>query len=434
MVALGSPDTVSAMKPRKVAGGVGEDLRKKSDIQPVKYGPITIPVYYLTAKDTYESKWKEEGRERRIKNKDYNKLRDKVRDAAKRLAKSSPTIETLSAEEKLIIEEVRRRNITLADVATIHTSEPVTVTEAIAKFLKSKQDASTDHQLTLRTHLNQFAKTFGQRNINGITALELDEWLLDIAPGLRTRKNKRAVIVSLWRWARDKGMLPIQDRTAAERTSTVSKDALKRQTKRAETWSPEEIRSILKIVPQEYVPWVVLSGFAGVRSRELFPNNRTVGVQKEVLCWENIEWDCEDGPRIFVPREVAKAPVDRTIPLTPQLVKWLTPYRGKTGPICGIMEPWKAPRKTGANPEPKALTQIISEALGVPFKKNALRHSFGTYRVLETDHVGRVALQMGNSEARVKANYLNPSRTKAEAKAWFSVIPTTVRRKLEVVA
>jgi len=398
----------------------------------VKSGRFSIPIYYLPSVESYEAKWEEDGRERRIRNKDVDELKKRLRKVAKRLAGNSPAIECLTDDELAILHEVRRKGITLVDLATIHTAEPVSVVDAISQFLEDKRDTSADNQLTLRTHLNQFAKKFGRRQLNAVTTQEMDGWLRKIAPGLRTRKNKRACLVNLWRWARDKGLLPLHDRTAAERTSMPSERRQKRE-RVVETWAAEELEKILKVVPHTHLPWVILSSFAGIRTRELFENKRSIAPSKEVLQWEHITLT-GDEPRIVVPASVAKVPTKRTIPISSQLAKWLRPYKGRTGPICPGLEPWKAPRKSTAIPNPQSVNQIIADAAGVPFKKNGLRHSFGTYRTLMVGHVGPVALEMGNSEAKVKEHYFDAGKTKQEAKDWFSITPARVSRKLEVVA
>ena len=56
------------------------------------------------------------------------------------------------------------------------------------------------------------------------------------------------------------------------------------------------------------------------------------------------------------------------------------------------------------------------------WKKNALRHSYISYRVAESADVARVADESGNSPAIIKANYLK--RVKPDQAAeWFNVMP-----------
>lgn len=69
------------------------------------------------------------------------------------------------------------------------------------------------------------------------------------------------------------------------------------------------------------------------------------------------------------------------------------------------------------------------------WKKNALRHSFISYRVAETQNVNQTALECGNSPAIIFKNYRELVR-EAEAKKWFAIEPnadakTTVIPKAE---
>ena len=60
------------------------------------------------------------------------------------------------------------------------------------------------------------------------------------------------------------------------------------------------------------------------------------------------------------------------------------------------------------------------------WKKNALRHSFISYRVAETQDVAQVALEAGNSPQIIFQHYRELVRLK-EAKRWFAITPETVK-------
>ncbi|HJM62860.1 MAG TPA: hypothetical protein QGF50_04030 [Roseibacillus sp.] len=394
----------------------------------VKSGRFSVPIYYLPSVESYEAKWEEDGRERRIRNKDVDELKKRLRKVAKRLAGNSPAIESLTDDELAILQEIRRKGVTLADLETLQTVESVTVAEASKRLLEAKADTSTDNQRTLRTHLNQFGRKFGKRVISSITTTEIDAWLRKAAETSRTRRNKRSSLVTLWRWARDKGLLPQTLRTVAERTDFPSLRKQKRDLV-IETWSPAELRTILKTVPPAYLPWVALSAFAGLRSLELFPGEKDPGNRKQVLVWEDIMLTGRE-PRIVVPAAVSKTAEKRTVPVSKQLAAWLRTVPSRKGPVCPVTVPWKGVKSRGG----KSVIDLITDALGGPWKTNALRHSFGTYRVLQLDAVGKVALEMGNSERMVKSHYYDAGRKKAEAKRWFELGPDKVSRKLEVVA
>ena len=58
----------------------------------------------------------------------------------------------------------------------------------------------------------------------------------------------------------------------------------------------------------------------------------------------------------------------------------------------------------------------------VRWKKNALRHSFISYRVAQIQNVAQVALEAGNSPQMIFKHYRELVRPK-EAEAWFNIVP-----------
>ena len=70
------------------------------------------------------------------------------------------------------------------------------------------------------------------------------------------------------------------------------------------------------------------------------------------------------------------------------------------------------------------LLRDLSETTKIPWKNNALRHSFISYRVAETGDVNRTALESGNSAAVIFSNY-RELVTPREAKKWFTIKPAS---------
>jgi hypothetical protein len=60
----------------------------------------------------------------------------------------------------------------------------------------------------------------------------------------------------------------------------------------------------------------------------------------------------------------------------------------------------------------------------VPWKHNALRHSFCSYRLAGIQNAAQVALEAGNSPAMVFRHYRELVRPEA-AKTWFAITPET---------
>jgi hypothetical protein len=64
----------------------------------------------------------------------------------------------------------------------------------------------------------------------------------------------------------------------------------------------------------------------------------------------------------------------------------------------------------------------VAEKVGVTWKKNALRHSFISYRVAESKDVSATSLEAGNSPKIIFQNY-RELVTEKEAKEWFGIVP-----------
>jgi hypothetical protein len=66
----------------------------------------------------------------------------------------------------------------------------------------------------------------------------------------------------------------------------------------------------------------------------------------------------------------------------------------------------------------------LSVRARVAWKRNALRHSFGSYRLAVTADLARVSAEMGNSPAIINEHY-RALVTEAEGRAWFALVPVS---------
>ena len=245
--------------------------------------------------------------------------------------------------------------------------------------------------------------------------MDVDKWV-NMAVAAKTKKNKRSSLVNFMRWAKRKELLP-DGTTAAERSEPVRVER-----KRVKIWSASDLQLMLAHVRADYLPWVALQAFAGIRTAELFPEQR-YNKGKEPLRWENIFLEREN-PFVEVPASCAKTGERRLVPVCPTLLAWLRSFAKASGPVC----PAKSPSRRN-HLEPTIIETL--EAHVGPWKRNALRHSFGTYRTAQTKNMGEVSLEMGNSVEMVKRHYYE-AVSGQEAEAWFSVGPDRVDRALAV--
>src|SRR5436190_651209 len=183
---------------------------------------------------------------------------------------------------------------------------------------------SAKHIRALRTDVGKFAARFPR--LDAVTPGDVSAYLRGISAhvGPRRRDNIRDEIVTLSRFARDRGYLPEERRTAAERIKKINAphDIV--------TWSPGEAKILLEYIPREWMPCEVIGLFAGLRRSEIFR-----------LDYSNFKWHVRDSegrpaPVIAVTRKIArKIRVDRLVPILPNLAAWLEPYRHRVGPLYG---------------------------------------------------------------------------------------------------
>jgi integrase len=182
------------------------------------------------------------------------------------------------------------------------------------------------------------------------------------------------------------------------------------------------------------------------------------------LDWANVK---RKAKIIEIKAGTAKTASRRVIPIVPNLAHWLKDHWKESGEICGYANmvlqfveltervnekrraAWAKANKVSkaeleaadqrAEARLKKLTANQRRSRGTvmpgaetseeegwkPFlwKHNALRHSFISYRVAQTQNVAQVALEAGNSPGMIFKHYRELVQPD-EAKAWFAIGPS----------
>lgn len=275
----------------------------------------------------------------------------------------------------------------------------VPLSEACAAFLALKKAKSSRYIQSLQRDLSLFQTFIGPTQpIGAITALDIQRFLDSREVGQRRQFNLRCAIISLFRWARRMSYL-------ADRTTEAEKvEPIQKVPGQANVLTPDQMQVLLDKVRREYLPWLVIAAFAGVRSEEIAPDPKS---KKSPLKWEDFDWQHKT---IVVRAETAKTREEREVPLLPNLAEWLAPWRNAKGPVIGDAEQ-PSRRETGR------LGQYIGG-----WQHNALRDSYCSYRARITQNVPQVSYEMGNSIAMIKRSYhrRQPIHT---AEAWFNIQP-----------
>jgi integrase len=224
--------------------------------------------------------------------------------------------------------------------------------------------------------------------IADVTAAQVKAHLDSLGVGPRRYNNVRATLVSFFVWARKQSYLP-DNMTAPQRTH-----ALPVPQKRPAIYAPAEFRALLGAVAPEWRLPLAVCGLAGLRTCEA-----------EKLLWREVKL----GKRLIevLPENAKNTNRRRLVPIHPALMTWL--------------------RKAGEHkdedhvcPQGLRIDNLAKRVKrgGVKWVKNGLRHSYGSYRCSVVKSAAQVALEMGNSEAIVRSNYLDYTE-RAAATKWF---------------
>jgi integrase len=325
------------------------------------------------------------------------------------------------------------------------------VHEVVEEMLKVKRsDKLSERYLKqLEYDLDRFSRQFRCRLID-VVGTDVDKWLRDLGVGPRTRNNLRNSVNALFKFGIARKYLP-KDHDEIDAVP-VAKDA----DTEIEIYTPAEMEEVLAVASPEHIPFLAISAFAGVRHAEL-----------QRLDWANVN---RKARIIEIKAGTAKTASRRVIPILPNLAKWLKRHWKTAGAVCSytnmvlqfveltrrVNEKRRADwaKENRVSPDKlKAADKAAEERLAnltrnqrrsrgtvmpgaetavdegwKPFlwKHNALRHSFISYRVAQTQNVAQVALEAGNSPQMIFQHYRELVRPK-DAKAWFALAPKARR-------
>ncbi len=288
---------------------------------------------------------------------------------------------------------------------------PAKFRDAVAKFhaRNERRGLSEGYKGDCRKHLTIIGRTFDEAIIQTIRQPELTACLeASTKGGARRFNNLRCTLNALFGFCQKEGILP-RDRTH-EAALVEKKD--EGSTESIAIYTPKEMRVILANISDEFLPWVVLGGFAGLRVSEIHR-----------LRWENVRLD---AGVITLEKSLTKTKRRRVIPISEALRAWIELIQGnekKTGLLYDM------PYKTYEDHLRKGWMKMVDGKgnLLVEKRVNALRHSYGTYRFSILQDEFKVSAEMGNSPSQLRQHYAELCLP-ADAKAWFAIDPESVGR------
>ena len=296
---------------------------------------------------------------------------------------------------------------------SLHTLPDKMVPDAVAEMLAArKQDGTGEaYQKVLRIYLGQFAESF-RCQVRSVTPAQIGDFLRSLPIAPRSRNNARATLGAFLKFCKERGWLPRDH----EGIALVPK--AKEVSGEIEIFTPTEMRWYMRAARPELVPFLAIGGFAGLRSMEI----------------ERLDWSEVHLADRFIEVKAAKAKTAsrRIVPITENLAAWLADHARPEGPVLAFKNMGKqigwlveATAAAMAREREKETGRTGGKSGSVPeleWKKNALRHSFISYRVAAIQNVNQVALEAGNSAAMIFKHYRELVRP-AAAQEWFGIVP-----------
>lgn len=266
----------------------------------------------------------------------------------------------------------------------------ISVEQAIAELIAARRSAGRNERYCkdLSWRLGRFKTDYAKATVASIEARQINEWLagLGVAPG--TRNTFRRDLRTLFSYCEKHGYCTSNEAAKTERASDIDKPA--------GVFTPTEAATLLGACGDDVLPFVAIGLFAGLRTSELAK-----------LDWSEV--DFESG-HIEVTAAKSKTARRRLVPISENLAAWIRPLAQLSGPVAPAGQR-------------KRLAAVRTRARLKEWPHNALRHSYGSYRLADCHDAARVSLEMGNSPQMVFAHYRELVRPK-DAERFWNLMPS----------
>lgn len=307
----------------------------------------------------------------------------------------------------------RVKGATLEEAVDFHNTfgqrvrHGATTEEVYQEYLQhlEKRGVGDYHVRDVEKIAGKFVSTFPGA-IARIDTPDIDDFLGHLGGKSRNKNNWRKGIIAYFNFAQKKNFLPKNLEHAAAATSEFSDPRQKIITEedatallqRDDIYTPEEMRKILEAIGPALRLTLEIKAFSGVRTEEIVR-----------LWWVMVD---EKDSCIRVPDAVGKIDA-RLVLILPNLAKRLAghPVDIKHGRVAAD---WAS-----ANSLWHAWERELEKA-GVPYRRNAFRNSYISYRLAILQDIRRVAEETGTSPEMIRRNYLVPI-SRSEAEKWFAL-------------
>jgi integrase/recombinase XerD len=277
----------------------------------------------------------------------------------------------------------------------------VSVERLVAEFLENRR-AKGKSEIYLRDldkRLARFVREIGPgRMMSDLQAVEVENWIHGLGVGAQTMNNFRAVLSAAWGFAAKRGY--------ASENVLGKVDKVKVTRDHVATFTPAEVERLLNAAPFEFVPFLAIGVFAGLRPEEI-----------KRLQWAEVSF----GDRLItVNATVSKTAKKRHAEISGNLLKWLRPYAGRTGAV--------------ACPNLQKLMRQSRRAAGIEtWPADVLRHTFASAHYAHHKNPAHTALLLGHRNQDMLMNHYRNLMKPVEAAKFWKIVPQKSKRERKIV-
>jgi len=276
--------------------------------------------------------------------------------------------------------------------------------EAYIEDLK-RRGVGIHHLRDVKRFVGAFLKAF-PGEIAIIRTSEIDAYLNRLGGKARNKNNARDRIISFFNFMVQKGYLPKGIDHAAKSTTSftdprpviTSEEEAVASAEATDLYLPEDMGRILAAAEMDERVTLELKAFSGLRTEEL------------ARMW----WVLINAKAGYINVTDAVAKVNqRAVPILENLKRRLAAY-----PEAEKRD--KISKRWGSSNSLYHVWKRVTDKAGLPYKKNAFRNSYISYRLAQTKDINLVAYESGNSPEMIRKYYLDLV-TPEQAAAWFSL-------------
>lgn len=216
---------------------------------------------------------------------------DLAREKALEISNGAADLSKVEPNTAAILQRVLALGITHADIDQWEKARRIAcpaVSVVVATMINEKEQARGEKGIHLRGMETDLRTLPQDVPLNNLGVDDVNAWLAGHrARGVSQRRlrNLRGSVVTLWRWAQARGMVP-EGKTVAERTAPISSTRGKGRERAIAIYSPKELQALITAAPPQWRHFIVLGAFAGLRTEEMAPRATT---KSEGLMWQNID-------------------------------------------------------------------------------------------------------------------------------------------------